>query len=190
MKSRFKYLQYEHRPCCPDSAIDETQLTLFWLRLREEKLSGEEIKEYTEVFRFFGQDKNGRISTKQLRQAMQLVGLNPTDTQIQNLINEKEYDGDGFLRFSDFITTVEEYKKPGDKDDLIMAFRVFDPENKGYAEAQEIRNVFHGLKDIATEEIEGLLESANLQENRHIYFDEFSLLLVPLINGDLDIICL
>lgn len=79
--------------------------------------------------------------------------------------------GDGFLRFSDFITTVEEYKKPGDKDDLIMAFRVFDPRNKGYAEAQEIRKVFHGLKDIATEEIEGLLESANLQENRHIYFD-------------------
>ena len=25
---------------------------------------------------------------------MQLVGLNPTDTQIQNLINEKEYDGE------------------------------------------------------------------------------------------------
>lgn len=25
---------------------------------------------------------------------MQLVGLNPTDTHIQNLINEKEYDGE------------------------------------------------------------------------------------------------
>lgn len=25
---------------------------------------------------------------------MQLVGLNPTDTQVQNLINEKEYDGE------------------------------------------------------------------------------------------------
>lgn len=51
------------------------------------------MAEYIEVFEFFGQDKNGRISTKQLREAMRLVGLNPTDFQIQNLINETEYDG-------------------------------------------------------------------------------------------------
>lgn len=50
--------------------------------------------EYIEVFEFFGQDKNGRISTKQLRQAMRLVGLNPTDQQIQHLVNEKEYVGE------------------------------------------------------------------------------------------------
>ena len=51
------------------------------------------MAEYLEVFEYFGQDKNGRISTNQLRQAMLLVGLNPTDFQIQNLINETEYDG-------------------------------------------------------------------------------------------------
>ena len=51
------------------------------------------MAEYLEVFEYFGQDKNGRISTNQLRQAMLLVGLNPTDSQIQNLINETEYEG-------------------------------------------------------------------------------------------------
>ena len=50
--------------------------------------------EYLEVFEYFGQDKNGRISTKQLRQAMRMVDLNPTDHQIQTLINEKECDGE------------------------------------------------------------------------------------------------
>ena len=53
--------------------------------------------EYLEVFEYFGQDKNGRISTKQLRQAMRMVGLNPTDNQIQTLINEKEFDGKRFM---------------------------------------------------------------------------------------------
>ena len=52
--------------------------------------------EYLEVFEYFGQDKYGRISTAQLRQAMRMVGLNPTDHQIQALINEKEFDGKGF----------------------------------------------------------------------------------------------
>ena len=45
------------------------------------------------MFQYFGQDREGRISTKQLRRAMQMVGLNPTDFQIQTLINEVEYDG-------------------------------------------------------------------------------------------------
>ena len=49
--------------------------------------------EYIEVFEFFGQNKNGCISTKQLRQAMRMIGLNPTDHQIQHINNEKEYDG-------------------------------------------------------------------------------------------------
>ena len=79
--------------------------------------------------------------------------------------------GDGFLEFPDFIKTVEEYKKPGDKADLIMAFRVFDPENKGYVEAEEIRDALHRLKDLSKEEIEDLLEDADLKQNRHVYFD-------------------
>lgn len=62
------------------------------------------MAEYLEVFEYFGQDKNGRISTKQLRQAMLLVGLNPTDSQIQNLINEKEYDGKWLTNNSNVIT--------------------------------------------------------------------------------------
>ena len=51
------------------------------------------LAEYLEVFQYFGLDREGRISTKQLRRAMQMVGLNPTDFQIQTLINEVEYDG-------------------------------------------------------------------------------------------------
>ncbi|KAL9950899.1 hypothetical protein ACROYT_G043470 [Oculina patagonica] len=149
------------------------------------------FSEYLEVFEYFGQDKNGKISTKQLRQAMRMVGLNPTDQQIQALINEKEYDGDGFLVFSDFIKTTEEYKKPDTENDLIMAFRVFDPDNKGFVEAKELKKAFLRLKDIAKEKIEDVLEAVNLvDDRRHIYFDEFSRLLVPLINRDLDIICL
>lgn len=66
---------------------------------------------------------------------------------------------------------MEDYKKPDDKDDLIMAFRVFDSANKGYVEAKEIRKALLRLKDIPMEEIDEVLKAANLQENRHIHFD-------------------
>ena len=79
--------------------------------------------------------------------------------------------GNTSLKLADFIKTTEELKKPSDKSDLIMAFRVFDPENKGYVEVKEMKRAFMRLKDIPKEEIENIFEEANLQDNRHIYFD-------------------
>ena len=79
--------------------------------------------------------------------------------------------GDGFLALPDFIKTTEEYKKPDDENDLVMAFRVFDPENKGFVEAKEMKKALLRLKDITKEEIEDVLEAANIKDDRHIYFD-------------------
>ena len=79
--------------------------------------------------------------------------------------------GDGYLVFSDFVKTLEDYKRPDDQNDLIMAFRVFDPENKGFVEAKEMKKAMLRLKDIAKEELEVVLEAANLEDHRHIYFE-------------------
>lgn len=79
--------------------------------------------------------------------------------------------GDGFIVFSDFVKTLEDYKRPDDQNDLIIAFRVFDPENKGFVEAKELKKALLRLKGIAEEEIEDVLEAANLEDHRHIYFE-------------------
>ena len=73
------------------------------------------------------------------------------------------------MTFSDFIKTMEEYKKPDDKVDLMMAFKVFDCNNKGYIETKELRRAFMRLKGITREELEELLATANLEKDRHIY---------------------
>ena len=52
-----------------------------------------------------------------------------------------------------------------------MAFRVFDPENKGFIEGKELKKALLELKDTSKEEIEDVLESADLEKDRHIYFD-------------------
>ena len=72
------------------------------------------------------------------------------------------------MTFSDFIKTMEEYKKPDDKVDLVMAFKVFDCNNKGYIETKELRRALMRLKGITREE---LLATANLEKDRHIYFE-------------------
>ena len=44
--------------------------------------------------------------------------------------------------------TMEEYKKPDDKVDLMMAFKVFDCNNKGYIDTKELRRAFMRLKEL------------------------------------------
>lgn len=46
-----------------------------------------------EAFRSFDTDASGQISTRELKQAMRLLGLNPTDVEVQTLVNEKDCDG-------------------------------------------------------------------------------------------------
>ena len=79
--------------------------------------------------------------------------------------------GDGYMTFSDFIKTMEEYKKPDDKVDLMMAFKVFDCNNKGYIETKELERASMRLKGITREELEELLATANLEKDRNIYFE-------------------
>ena len=75
------------------------------------------------------------------------------------------------MTFSDFIKTMEEYKKPDDKVDLMMAFKVFDCNDKGYIETKELRRAFMRLKGITKQELEELLATANLEKDRHVYFE-------------------
>lgn len=60
-----------------------------------EKLTQQEIEEYVEAFRCFDLNENGQLSTKELKYAMRMLGLNPTDHEVQELVNDLDYDALG-----------------------------------------------------------------------------------------------
>ena len=49
--------------------------------------------EYREAFKCFDLNENGTLSTKELKYAMRMLGSNPTDSQVQELVNAKDFDG-------------------------------------------------------------------------------------------------
>ena len=51
------------------------------------------VTEYREAFRCFDLNENGTLSTKELKYAMRMLGSNPTDSQVQDLVNAKDFDG-------------------------------------------------------------------------------------------------
>lgn len=53
--------------------------------------------EFKEAFSLFDKDGDGTITTKELGTVMRSLGQNPTEAELQDMINEVDADGQSFL---------------------------------------------------------------------------------------------
>ena len=95
------------------------------------------------------------------------LGLCPTELELRNVIEEiREEEPTGFIRFEKFERMMSrimlENQYPRDSEDkLLRAFRTLDTENKGFVEAEKLRNLLttHGER-FSQEEIDEFLNFA------------------------------
>lgn len=73
----------------------------FW---KADQLTEEQIAEFKEAFSLFDKDGDGNITTKELGTVMRSLNLNPTEAELQDMINEVDADGNGNIDFSEFLT--------------------------------------------------------------------------------------
>ena len=62
----------------------------------------EQIAEFKEAFSLFDKDGDGTITTKELGTVMRSLGQNPTEAELQDMINEVDADGNGTIDFPEF----------------------------------------------------------------------------------------
>ncbi|KAJ6332246.1 hypothetical protein OIU76_010602 [Salix suchowensis] len=63
-----------------------------------DQLTDEQISEFKEAFSLFDKDGDGCITTKELGTVMRSLGQNPTEAELQDMINEVDADGNAELR--------------------------------------------------------------------------------------------
>jgi calmodulin len=61
-----------------------------------DQLTEEQIAEFKEAFSLFDKDGDGTITTKELGTVMRSLGQNPTEAELQDMINEVDADGKCF----------------------------------------------------------------------------------------------
>ena len=61
-----------------------------------DQLTEEQIAEFKEAFSLFDKDGDGTITTKELGTVMRSLGQNPTEAELQDMINEVDADGTSF----------------------------------------------------------------------------------------------
>jgi Ca2+-binding EF-hand superfamily protein len=71
--------------------------------VKSKEMSEEDLKSLREVFDIFDQDRDGRITPDELREVIRSLGLPPTDTWIQQILWDSDYDRSGTIEFHEFV---------------------------------------------------------------------------------------
>ena len=72
-------------------------LFFFFFFLKYQLLCFVFFLEYKEAFSLFDKDGDGTITTKELGTVMRSLGQNPTEAELQDMINEVDADGNDVL---------------------------------------------------------------------------------------------
>ena len=139
-----------------------------------DQLTEEQIAEFKEAFSLFDKDGDGTITTKELGTVMRSLGQNPTEAELQDMVNE--VDGNGTIDFPEFLTMMARKMKDTDsEEELKEAFKVFDKHGNGFISASELRHVMTNLGEKLTdEEVDEMIREADVDGDGQIGFEEFA----------------
>lgn len=116
-------------------------------------LTPEQIEEYRDAFNLFDTDHSGSISATELSTVMKSLGLKPNETDVLDLMNEIDQDGNNEIDFDEFLSLMA--RQAGVKDseqEIIEAFKVFDKNGDGHISKSELQNVLQSIGEKLTQE--------------------------------------
>ena len=144
------------------------------------ELTEEQIAEFKEAFTLYDKEGKGSIPTKELVTVMRSLGQNPSDAELQELINDANADGNITITFSQFLTMMARKIKDVDSEEGIKeAFSVFDKEGNGFIRAAELRQIMTSLGEkLSDEEVDEIINEADLDGDGQVNYEDFVKMMV------------
>lgn len=128
----------------------------------------------------FDKDGDGKITVLELGRVMDSLGQSLAVTEIQEMINEFDDDGNGVIDFSEFLRFMERKMNDVDIEEAIReAFKVFDEEGHGNISNTKLRHVLTTYGEtMSGKEVEEMIKEADIDGNGKIKYEEFTRLLL------------
>ncbi|XP_051157313.1 calmodulin-beta-like isoform X3 [Leptopilina boulardi] len=145
------------------------------INLSEYGLSEDQVAEFKEAFMLFDKDEDGTITMAELGVVMRSLGQRPSETELRDMVNEVDQDGNGTIEFNEFLQMMSKKMKGADgEDELREAFRVFDKNNDGSISSMELRHVMTNLGEkLSEEEVDDMIKEADLDGDGMVNYEEF-----------------
>ncbi|EDR09945.1 uncharacterized protein LACBIDRAFT_318309 [Laccaria bicolor S238N-H82] len=140
-----------------------------------DQLSKEQIDSYREAFSLFDKDGDGTITAKELGIVMRSLGQNPTEAELQDMVNEVDKDGNGTIDFEEFLDMMSRNAVDENaEEEMRQAFLVFDKDGSGQISKSELKQVMRSLGEYLTDqEVEEMIREADGDGDGEIDFQEF-----------------
>ncbi|KAJ3424662.1 calmodulin-1 [Anaeramoeba flamelloides] len=138
-------------------------------------LSNEQIEEFKEAFNLFDKEGNGVVEGKEIGSILRALGINPTETELQDMMNEIQDKENGLLTFNSFLNKItKKLSEEEDPEDIINSFRVFDREGQGFVSSGELHHIMTTIGEALTkEEADQMIQEADPNGTGKIYYEEF-----------------
>lgn len=138
-------------------------------------LTEEQIQEFREAFSLFDKDGDGTITTVELGTVMKSLGQCPAESDLLDMINEVDADGNGTIDFSEFLQMMTKHMKETDNEcELREAFKVFDKDGNGTISKSELAQVMKNLGESLTDaEINEMIQEADDDGDGEVSYEEF-----------------
>uniref|UniRef100_A0A1I8HV68 Calmodulin n=1 Tax=Macrostomum lignano TaxID=282301 RepID=A0A1I8HV68_9PLAT len=127
----------------------------------DQQITDAELKD---MFTLFDQNNSGYIESFELRNILQAMGQNPTQKDVDTIIQEADVlVKDGKIDFDEFariMRTNGTFKSSNEMDDELMkAFEMFDRDKNGYISRQELEFVLKSIGEpMSYEEIDEMFK--------------------------------
>ena len=94
---------------------------------------------------------------------MRSLGQNPTESELQDMVNELDLDSTGTVDFEEFLKMMKAKSKQMDSDEeLREAFAAFDQDGSGTINAEEVRHVMKSIGENLTDgEVDEIIYQAD-----------------------------
>ena len=108
---------------------------------------------------------------------MQLLGQSPTTSELDDMINEIDLDGNGYFEFSEFVilmaTKVQEMTM---HNEITEAFNVLDKEKDNHISVKELKYFMRKIAkvNISSEVAAAMMKFADGDEDGLVTFDDFA----------------
>merc|ERR1712159_911400 len=138
-------------------------------------LSAEQKAEVKEAFDLFDIDGSGAIDAKELKVAMQALGFEPTQSEVDRMVADIDIDGNSTVEFGEFVEMMEGKMSEKDQvEEMKKAFKLYDVDGKGKITFKDLKRVADEVGEKMDDaEIQEIIDEADRDGDKAINEDEF-----------------
>ena len=143
--------------------------------MEDKVCSDEERNEYKLAYQLFDYNNTGGITKEKLGKVMRDLGQNPSDQEIEDMINEVDADENGMIEFEEFVLLMSRNKEMHDTEEEFQElFKIFDQQNANQITKEDLKTVLDNIGErLEDHDIDEIMKEADLDDKGFIIYEEF-----------------